>query len=214
MTGRGRRWISGAFTAVTLAWLALIVLVPAALARDAGGRAVTLVSAGAYLMGGVVCHQRSDRSFHPGGVQMPVCARCFGLYLGAGLGVLAAAGFRRRGAGAGPGGRLRLAPAGGACAIDGGAGTAEPRGPDAARAGAAALPGDSAGGGARGAGGRGAPAWLRWAVLAAAAPTGVTFAAEMAGWMPSIGELRAAAGVPLGVAVTWVASLVIRGDLA
>ena len=59
-----------------------------------------------------------------------------------------------------------------------------------------------------------APAWLRWAVLAAAAPTGITFAAEMAGWMPSIGELRAVAGVPLGVAVTWVASLVIRGDLA
>jgi hypothetical protein len=51
-------------------------------------------------------------------------------------------------------------------------------------------------------------------VLAAAAPTAITFAAEMAGWMPSIGELRAAAGVPLGVAVTWVASLVIRGDLA
>lgn len=65
-----------------------------------------------------------------------------------------------------------------------------------------------------GAGGNGrAPAWLRWAVLAAAAPTGITFAAEMAGWMPSIGELRAAAGVPLGVAVTWVASLVIRGEL-
>ena len=200
MTERARRWIGGAFAAVTLAWLALIVLAPAALARDAGGRAVTLVSAGAYLMGGVVCHQLPDRSFHPGGVQMPVCARCFGLYLGAGLGVLAAAGFRRRGAGCG-------------------GGTARPRGrrrigPAAARSGPAALPGDSAGGGARGAGARGAPAWLRWAVLAAAAPTGITFAAEMAGWMPSIGEWRAAAGVPLGVAVTWVASLVIRGDLA
>lgn len=199
MTGRARRWIGGAFTAVTLAWLALVVLAPAVLARDVGGRAAAVVSAGAYLMGGVVCHQRSDRSFHPIGVQMPVCARCFGLYLGAGLGVLAAAGFRRRGAGPG-------------------AGTAGRRGrrqvgPDAVP-GPAALAGDSAGGEAHGKEARGAPAWLRWAVLAAAAPTGVTFAAEAAGWMPSIGELRAAAGVPLGVAVTWVASLVIRGDLA
>ncbi len=220
MRRAGRRWIGGAFTAVTLAWLLVIVLTPALLARGAHGHAVTLMSAGAYVMGGVVCHQRPDRSFHPGGVQMPVCARCFGLYLGGGLGVLAAAGFRRRGAGAAePGGGPRPAPAEAAGGVDGGAGAAEPRGrreggPAAVRTGPAAFLGAETGVGA----GRGpadrAPAWLRWAVLAAAAPTGITFAAEMAGWMPSIGELRAAAGVPLGVAVTWVASLVIRGDLA
>ena len=220
MRRAGRRWIGGAFTAVTLAWLLVIVLTPALLARGAHGHAVTLVSAGAYVMGGVVCHQRPDRSFHPGGVQMPVCARCFGLYLGGGLGVLAAAGFRRRGAGAAEPGCRGHAPGGAAGVIDGGAFTAEPRGrprggpPDAARTGPAASLGAEAGGGARRAPADGAPAWLRWAVLAAAVPTGITFAAEMAGWMPSIGELRAAAGVPLGVAVTWVASLVIRGDLA
>ena len=191
MKGRVLRgWIGAAFTAVTLGWLLLVLLTPVALARDVGGRAVTLVSAGAYLLGGVVCHQRPDRSFHPEGVQMPVCARCAGLYLGAGLGVLAAAGFRRRGVGAaGRSGRRRT----------GGA----PLPP-------ALVDGEGSGSGA----GPAAPAWLRWAVLAAAAPTGITFAAEMAGWMPSIGELRAVAGVPLGVAVTWVASLVIRGDLA
>ena len=89
-----RGWIGGAFTAVTLGWLLLVLLTPVALAQDVGGRAVTLTAAGTYLLGGVVCHQRPDRSFHPGGVKMPVCARCAGLYLGAGLGVLAAAGFR------------------------------------------------------------------------------------------------------------------------
>ena len=165
-----RRWIGGAFTAATLVWALLILLVPAALARETGGRTVTRVSAGAYLIAGFVCHQRPDRSFHPGGVQMPVCARCTGLYLGAGVGVLAAGVRRRRGVGPGRAPRST--------------GTGE------------------------------APAWLRWVVLAAAVPTGISFVAEMAGWIPSIGELRAAAGVPLGMAVTWVASLVIRGGLA
>lgn len=183
MTGPARRWIGGAFTVLTLGWLLLVAAAPAVLARGAGGRAATMASAGAYVIGGVVCHQRADRSFHPGGVQMPVCARCFGLYLGAGLGVLAAAAFRR--------GRGR-----------GGSG--------GARTGAAAPRRGEAGGAG---GGRGA-ARLRWVVLAAAAPTGITFAAEAVGWMPSVGELRAAAGVPLGVVVTWVASLVIHGDLA
>ena len=194
MTERALRgWIGGAFTAVTLGWLLLVLLTPVALARDIGGRGVTLTSAGTYLLGKVVCHQLPDRSFHPAGVQMPVCARCAGLYFGAGLGVLAAAAFRPRGGGAA--GRLRGRQGG-------------PRG------GGAPLPFAAGGGQGGGAAANRAPAWLRWAVLAAAAPTAITFAAEMAGWMPSIGELRAAAGVPLGVAVTWVASLVIRGDLA
>ncbi len=186
-----RGWMGGAFTAVTLGWLLVVLLAPVALAHDIGGRAVTLASAGAYLLGGVVCHQLPDRSFHPAGVQMPVCARCAGLYFGAGLGVLAAAAFRRRGGGAAgrPGRRQGWTGGGGA-----------------------ALPFAAGGGQGCGAANR-APAWLRWAVLAAAAPTGITFAAEMVGWMPSIGELRAAAGVPLGVAVTWVAGLVIRGEL-
>ncbi len=188
----GRRWIGGAFMAVTLGWLLLVLLTPAALARDIGGRAVTLVSAGTYLLGGLICHQRPERSFHPEGAQMPVCARCFGLYLGGGLGVLAALGFRRRGgAGEWPGRRPGGRGAGGG-ALHPAAGVGEGGGAAANRA----------------------PAWLRWAVLAAAVPTGVTFGAEMVGWLPSIGELRAAAGVPLGVAVTWVASLVIHGDLA
>jgi uncharacterized membrane protein len=34
-----------------------------------------------------ICHQRPERSFHLGSVQMPVCARCTGLYVGAALAV-------------------------------------------------------------------------------------------------------------------------------
>lgn len=42
-----------------------------------------------YAAGSVVCHQLPDRSFFVDGMQLPVCARCTGLYLG-GLAGLAA----------------------------------------------------------------------------------------------------------------------------
>ncbi len=56
------------------------------------------LAVGVYAAGSLVCHQRADRSFHRGTAQLPVCARCFGLYAGALLGVCAwaaAAGLRR-----------------------------------------------------------------------------------------------------------------------
>jgi uncharacterized membrane protein len=44
-----------------------------------------------YLAGSVICHQLPERSFFlTNGVQLPVCARCTGLYLG---GLLAALGW-------------------------------------------------------------------------------------------------------------------------
>ena len=46
---------------------------------------VTL-SAAAYSCGSAVCHQRAERSFHLDAAQLPVCARCTGLYLGAAVG--------------------------------------------------------------------------------------------------------------------------------
>jgi hypothetical protein len=55
---------------------------------------------------------------------------------------------------------------------------------------------------------------LRVLVLAAAVPTGITWLGEAVGWLQVAEGVRAVAAVPLGVAVTWVASLVIRGELA
>jgi uncharacterized membrane protein len=50
-----------------------------------------------YVVGSKICHQRPERSFHTGGVQWPVCARCAGLYASAPFGaVLALAAARRR----------------------------------------------------------------------------------------------------------------------
>ena len=42
-----------------------------------------------YAVGSVICHQRPDRSFFWDGHQLPVCARCTGLYLSAGLAFVA-----------------------------------------------------------------------------------------------------------------------------
>lgn len=54
-----------------------------------------------YAAGSVVCHQLPERSFFLDGRQLPVCARCSGLYLSGAAGVLgwcvwkAARGWRR-----------------------------------------------------------------------------------------------------------------------
>jgi uncharacterized membrane protein len=46
------------------------------------------VSAVVYAFGALVCHQRPERSFYMGLAQLPVCARCYGIYLGAAFGAL------------------------------------------------------------------------------------------------------------------------------
>ena len=72
------------------AWLVAILtapLLPAAL------------SATVYAVGSLVCHQLSERSFHLGAFQLPVCARCAGIYSGAAFGaliVVAQSAFRTR----------------------------------------------------------------------------------------------------------------------
>jgi uncharacterized membrane protein len=38
-----------------------------------------------YGVGGVVCHQLPERSFYLWGRQLPVCARCTGIYAGAAI---------------------------------------------------------------------------------------------------------------------------------
>lgn len=65
----------------SLIWLVAILLAP--LSHEA-------LSAGTYLAGGFICHQRPDRSFHVAGRPMPVCARCTGLYASAPVGAIAA----------------------------------------------------------------------------------------------------------------------------
>ncbi|HEU5258713.1 MAG TPA: DUF2085 domain-containing protein [Vicinamibacterales bacterium] len=68
-----------ALTAV--AWLALLVLAPVLPVPIAGVL---------YALGSHICHQRAERSFHLFAAQLPVCARCAGIYAGAAIGSLLA----------------------------------------------------------------------------------------------------------------------------
>ncbi len=72
-------------TAGAVVWVAIIVVAPLALAHG-----YTLFPALVYEAGGPICHQRPERSFHLAGVQLPVCARCFGLYASGAVGAVAA----------------------------------------------------------------------------------------------------------------------------
>jgi uncharacterized membrane protein len=47
-------------------------------------------------LGYAVCHRLDERSFHVDGQQLPLCARCSGMYLGAVLGLAFQAGVSRR----------------------------------------------------------------------------------------------------------------------
>ena len=67
--------------AAALAWLGLLLAAPSLPAP---------VSAALYLTGSFICHQRPERSFHLDGAQLPVCARCLGIYTGAAIGAVMA----------------------------------------------------------------------------------------------------------------------------
>jgi uncharacterized membrane protein len=89
------RFFALLLTSLAVAWTATLFLAPFALL----GTHPRLVSAAAFVYGGAgrICHQRSDRSFHLAGVQLPVCARCTGLYVSGAAGAIAAwLGSRRR----------------------------------------------------------------------------------------------------------------------
>jgi uncharacterized membrane protein len=57
-------------------WLALLLCAPLLPVPVAG---LT------YLAGALICHQLPGRSFHTAGAQLPVCARCLGIYAGVAL---------------------------------------------------------------------------------------------------------------------------------
>jgi uncharacterized membrane protein len=69
------------------AWLALLILAPVL---------PTPAAAALYAVGSQICHQRPERSFHLFAAQLPVCARCLGIYAGAALGSAVALGSRWR----------------------------------------------------------------------------------------------------------------------
>ena len=85
-----------AFLGASTAWLALIPLAAFAASRPAAPSSIYALAAGVYAVGHFVCHQLPARSFHLWGVQLPVCARCTGVYVGAAATAIALTLGRRR----------------------------------------------------------------------------------------------------------------------
>src|SRR5262245_38661744 len=78
--------------ALSVAWLALLAAATLVGAYPLMAPRPSSVMAGAvYAAGALLCHQLPERSFHLGGVQWPVCARCMGISAGAAIGALVAA---------------------------------------------------------------------------------------------------------------------------
>jgi uncharacterized membrane protein len=65
--------IAPAIAVAALAWLCLLL---------ASASGPTSLSAVMYGVGSFICHQIPERSFHLWGFQLPVCARCLGIYAG------------------------------------------------------------------------------------------------------------------------------------
>jgi uncharacterized membrane protein len=90
-----QRFLASLLTTGAIVWTAALFLTPFALV----GTHPRLVSSAVFVYeaAGRICHQRSERSFHLAGVQLPVCARCTGLYVSGAAGALIAwLGWRRR----------------------------------------------------------------------------------------------------------------------
>ena len=78
--------------AAATGWACWLAAAPA-VAAGSPPRPAVWASALTYRAGAVICHQQDARSLHVGGVRMPVCSRCFGLYAGGAAGAMLAAGW-------------------------------------------------------------------------------------------------------------------------
>jgi uncharacterized membrane protein len=76
--------------AAPIAWVVALFVAVLIASRPTVGVPVYALSAAVYEIGSLVCHQLPNRSFYFWGAQLPVCARCTGLYVGAALAALVA----------------------------------------------------------------------------------------------------------------------------
>jgi len=90
-----RRRPQTALALAAVVWVALLVATP--LLRQQASASARTVGALVQVSAAALCHQQPARSFAAGGLPLPVCARCLGLYAGGALGLLGWR-FRRRAA--------------------------------------------------------------------------------------------------------------------
>jgi uncharacterized membrane protein len=73
-------------TGLAILWVVLLLAAPYLMSRVDRPPGLAAV----YGAAGLICHQHPDRSFAIAGSQMPVCARCTGLYVSGAAGAVAA----------------------------------------------------------------------------------------------------------------------------
>ena len=83
-----------AFVAATVTWALLLPLVPFVASRPHATPIGAALLIAVYAIGGVICHQLPERSYHLWTAQMPVCARCAGIYAGAAVAAIVMTGAR------------------------------------------------------------------------------------------------------------------------
>lgn len=140
--------LATALTAAAVLWAGALILVPYT------AESAPAVSTTVYAVSSRICHQIPERSFRLSGHQMPVCARCAGLYVTGALGALLGWVLVSR---------------------------LEPR-------------------------------RRQLLLVAAAAPTAITWTLEFAGLMTFSNSARAWAALPLGLAAGWVFVQMLRYD--
>ena len=96
--------LRAAFIAASVVWMALLLAAPFVASRPHASTLGTLLVVSVYGVGSLVCHQLAERSYRLWATQMPVCARCAGIYFGAAVSAVVAAWFRKRARGVQPGG--------------------------------------------------------------------------------------------------------------
>jgi uncharacterized membrane protein len=73
-----------AFVLLSMAWAVLLPVATLAASRaESASSTASALAFVVYRAGSILCHQRPERSFHLWAAQLPVCARCTGVYVGA-----------------------------------------------------------------------------------------------------------------------------------
>jgi uncharacterized membrane protein len=90
-SGVRRSPLRAAFIVASVAWAIALVLVPFLASRAHASAFTTALVVVVYSIGGLICHQLPERSYHLWAAQMPVCARCAGIYFGAAIAAVVAA---------------------------------------------------------------------------------------------------------------------------
>jgi len=182
-----------AFVGASVAWFVALQLATFASSRPYPPAPVYLLSFGTYLVGSLLCHQRPERSFFLWGSQMPVCARCLGIYAGAALAAIALSFVARL-----QPSRLRSPEK----RASSGEARRSADGAEAARSTGGPSPLAREGGALRSA---------RMLLIVAIVPAAATLVYEWAtGEMPA-NWIRAVSGVPIGVVVSWIVQSAAQG---